>query len=102
MRLRVPVFALAAALLAAWRRMLEEVRPGDAPEAGADGDHYRFSMEADGRALRGETLSPRGGTRAEKLARLVEAMRGYCETPQAGRLQELMSLARALGAPTRR
>lgn len=89
--------ATAAALQAAWRRMLEEVRPGEALESGADGTSYKFSMELGGRALGGEAWSPRDRTRPAKLARLAEAMREHCETQQAGRLRELTRLARQLG-----
>ncbi len=89
---------VAAALLIAWRRMLEEVPPPDeAIEVGADGVTYQFSMELAGRALSGTTWSPRRGTRPARLARLAEAMREHCETQQAGRLRELTRLARQLG-----
>jgi hypothetical protein len=87
---------VAAALQAAWRRMLEEVRPGELLETGADGSSYLFSMGLGGRALSGFTWSPRDRTRPARLARLAEAMRVYCETREAARLRELTRLARQL------
>lgn len=89
--------ALATVLQAVWRRMLDEVRPGERLEGGADGTAYRFSMELDGRSRSGETWSPERGTRMARLVRIAEAMREYCETRQAARLQELSRLTRQLG-----
>lgn len=88
---------VAAALLAAWRRMLEEVRPGEMLETGADGASYLFSMELGDRTLSGFTWSPGGGTRPARLVRLAGAMRDYCETRAAARLRALTRLARELG-----
>ncbi|HEX6375773.1 MAG TPA: hypothetical protein VFZ91_08625 [Allosphingosinicella sp.] len=88
--------AVAAGVTAAWRRMLETVRPGEQLMPGLDGTSYIFSMETDGGALAGETWSPRAGTRPAKLARLAEAMREYCETKAAEPLAEIRNLAHAL------
>lgn len=97
-RCAVPVDdAAAAGVTAAWRSMLEAVRPDEDLMPGIDGTSYLFSMEADGRALAGETWTPRPGTRPAKLASLAEAMREYCETRAAGHLEEIAKLARELG-----
>jgi hypothetical protein len=87
----------AKALTAAWRRMLDAVRADEELMPGLDGTSYHFSMEAEGRALAGETWSPEEGTRPAKLARLAEAMRQYCETKEAPTLDEIRTLARSLG-----
>jgi hypothetical protein len=88
--------SLAASLNSAWRLMLEAVRPEEELMPGLDGTFYLFSMELEGRALAGETWTPREGTRPAKLARLAEAMREYCETKAGERLAEIGELARSL------
>jgi hypothetical protein len=87
---------LAESLTGAWRLMLEAVRPDETLMPGLDGTTYIFSMESDGRALAGETWTPREGTRPARLARLAEAMREYCERPATGRLTEISELAHSL------
>jgi len=88
----------ATALEGAWRHMLGAVRPGEELLAGLDGSSYTFSMEVAGRTLAGETWTPRRDTRPGRIARLAEAMREYCETREAGRLPEIVRLARRLGS----
>ncbi|MEA3065518.1 MAG: hypothetical protein QOJ27_1970 [Sphingomonadales bacterium] len=87
----------AAALTAAWRRMLDAVRPDEDLMPGLDGTSFHFSMEADGRRLAGEAWSPQEGTRPARLARLAEAMRDYCGTREGERLAEIRALAESLG-----
>lgn len=96
-RCAVPVDeAVAAALVRAWRRMLEEVGP-DPWGQGADGTDYRFALAADGRALEWETWSPRPNTGPARLAELAETMKSHCETPDPARLRRIEALARRLG-----
>jgi hypothetical protein len=90
----------AAAIEAAWRRMLEAVRPDDEPSLGLDGTSYYFEMASNGgRPLAGETWSPREGTRPARLVRVAEEMRAYCESRNPARLRALLALARELGSP---
>jgi hypothetical protein len=84
----------AALLLAAWRRMLEEVRPGDRPLSGAEGSSYRFSMAGGRRPLDGAVSWPRPGTRTGRLARLADAMRDHCAVRRPRSLRALLGIAR--------
>ncbi|HTU10604.1 MAG TPA: hypothetical protein VMG08_06850 [Allosphingosinicella sp.] len=90
--------AIVSRLRAVWRGMLDEVRPGERLDGGADGTSYEFSMEAAGLALRGETWSPRRGTRLARLVGLAEAMRDYCDTRRPERLRALTRLVGQFGA----
>lgn len=67
----------AAALIRAWRRMLEP--PGLGPrEFGFDGVTYRFSMEIGGRQLEGEVWD--GSPSQLSQPQLADAMADYCTT----------------------
>ena len=98
-RCAVPVDGrLAGDLAGAWRSMLEEVRPDEELMPGVDGTTYVFSMESGGRALGGQSWTPREGTRPARLARLAEAMLSYCLTRKAAPLGRIRTLARELAA----
>ena len=91
----------ANALILAWRTMLEDIGPPQEP--GLDGVSYEFSMPAGDRSLAGETWSPRRGSRTEKLTRIAEQMRIYCESRHPEVLREMLSLARTIaGSATQR
>lgn len=89
---------LAGAVTAAWRRMLEGVRPRDRRPAGLDGVRYSFAMDSGGRTLAGMVWEPRRGSRAEALAQLASAIRARCENPAAMSADRVLALARSLAA----
>lgn len=87
---------VAAAVEAAWRTMLEDVRANPAAEAGADGTSYHFSMDSGARTLAGQIWSPQRGTRPAKLTGLAETMMEQCEKPTPGGGALILGLARGL------
>lgn len=91
--------ALAGALILAWRTMLEDIGPRR--QAGLDGVTYEFSMTSGNRSLAGEIWSPERGTRSERLVRIANLMRSYCEAPRPRAAREMLSLARELVARAR-
>jgi hypothetical protein len=94
-RCTVPVTnALAADLIAAWERMLRDVRTDS--RLGLDGTTFHFSMETDTTSLVGKIWSPDRGSRTEKLVTVVLEMQAYCQTKDELHLDKLTALAREL------
>lgn len=96
-RCSVPLGVDAAdAVAAAWRTMLEAVKPDPAGLPGADGTDFHFSMESGGRTLAGQTWSPREGSRPAKLAALAAAMQELCEKHDAAGSGRIRALAQEI------
>jgi hypothetical protein len=96
-RCSVAIDAEVATVLAdAWQRMLEAVRPDDEPALGLDGTTYQFSMEVEGRRLRGQAWSPEPATASGRLTAIAESMRDYCAARREDTLRRFLESARNL------
>jgi hypothetical protein len=86
---------LAHRVIEDWAQMLHRIDPEGASDIGMDGVGYHFSMG--GRSgPEGKAWSPEEGSKPGRLAHMVYALRDYCLSHDAARLEELDRLSNAL------